>query len=270
MVDGQDRAVPWTPVLLAVLPTSQDNNTATSTAARDDSHKDDSDDYGRSSSSSHQGKKHRSRAAVCGSWQVVMRDVQLAQLPSCPAGASSAADSTDVASGQQGLLAFEGDGGWGLYTSLYPPSLRAAHRRWVGRQLLPLLSNSSTAHQPRDMRLLFAAAKLLRDQATLGLSAFQEVPAWEVLAALQVASSTSTAAAQAAAGAADAAGDNNVKPGLGTVTYALLSALLPLADVLSDRMAVNPSCWVKLQVGGHLPSLCAEHSQPWRLCVRSY
>jgi hypothetical protein len=199
-VAGRDRAVPWTPVRLMLLP---------SAALR----------AGNSSSSSSSSNS----SGACAAWHVVMHDEQ--QLPR-PEGSACVA-----APGQ--LYVLEGDGGSGLYHSLYTSSHRAAVRAWVASDLPALLAAAPQQQQLPPLQLLLTASKLLQDQAALGLSAFGEVPGDEVWAALQAAVNA-TAKVHQLPGAS---------PGFGTALNVLVAPLLPSVEALLDRLAVDGACW---------------------------
>jgi hypothetical protein len=229
-LDGQDRAVRWTPLFLAKLSDSipvNGSNVNTSTAA---------------SSNSLQ------RSLSCGQWVVLMRDEQTAALPNgCEAAASGpAADSTSTGPG----FILEGDGGWGVYRSLYQAPQRAALRQWVVDAVRQAAreanssGNAAAAATGLNVSFVLAASKILQDQAALALSAFEEVPGAELWEILQAAVNATVAAGAALGnGAAGTAG-------FGTVLYTLLMPLLPAVEVLSDR-AGSSACWMHQQVGRH-------------------
>lgn len=149
------------------------------------------------------------------------------------------------------LLMLEGDGGWGLYWSLYPPEQRSELRDWVTHHLLPqqgqkqqqTVGDAATSESVIDPQLLFAAAKVLGDQVSVGLSPFGDVPGWEALAAIGAAYK----AAAAAATAADEQGSTAVQL-VGHVLHTLLLPLLPASEVLLDRLVGNISCWQHVKV----------------------
>lgn len=229
-LDGQDRAVPWMPLFLAKLSDPipvNGSNVNTSTAA---------------SSNSLQ------RSLSCGQWLVLMRDEQTAALPNgCEAAASGpAADSTSTGPG----FFLEGDGGWGVYRTLYPAPQRAALRQWVVDAVRQAAreanssGNAAAAATGLNVSFVLAASKILQDQAALALSALEEVPGAEVWEILQAAVNATVAAGAALGnGAAGTAG-------FGTVLYTLLMPLLPAVEVLSDR-AGSSACWMHQQVGRH-------------------
>jgi hypothetical protein len=170
----------------------------------------------------------------CGIWHVLMREKQQLQLPT-GAGCGSPANESE-------LFVLSGDGGWGLYWALHPAAHRAALRTWVAAELRELLLlDAATAvgdsFNTNNMQLLFTASKILKDQADLAMSLVSEVPGREAWEAVQA----------AAAGATTATGTSDA--GLyGSAIYVLLMPLLPVIDVLADRLSTNTSCRQQLQV----------------------
>lgn len=229
-LDGQDRAVPWTPLYLAMLADTNavnGNNTTSSVTTL------------------------KSQLS-CGQWVVLMRDEQTAALP---VGCGAAASGGNGSSAPGFIL--EGDGGWGVCRTLYPGPQRAALRQWVADAVQQAArevawpegngNSSAAAASSLDLSVVLAASKILQDQAALALSAFDEVPGAELWAVVQAAvNATVAAGASLRNGTAGAAG-------FGTVLYTLLAPLLPAVEVLSDRAGSRP-CWMQQQVGCWVPA----------------
>lgn len=232
--EGQERAVPWTPVYVALLPdfsSAAASNGSNRTAGAIDSSQ-----------------------MLCGQWVVVQHEESSVPLPvGCeqdqPAGRPT---------GPGYIL--EGDGGWGVYRSLYPAEQRAALRAWVVSFVNQAGVEAAAASSSMQLApgLLLVASKVLQDQAALSLSAFGEVPGvelWEVLyTAVQVSLAASTQHRSS-----NRPGD----AGFGTVLFSLLSPVLPVLEVLVDRLAGDKGCWVQQQVS----SCSAAASTIWTVGV---
>lgn len=217
--EGQERAVPWTPVYVALLPDFS------STAASD----------GSNGTAGTIG----SSKMVCGQWVVVQHEESSVPLPAgCAQGQPT---------GPGYIL--EGDGGWGVYRSLYPAAQRAGLRAWVVSFVKQAGVEAAAAGSSMQLPpgLLLVASKVLQDQAALSLSAFGEVPGvelWEVL----------HTAVQAALAASTLRSSNRTEDaGFGTVLFSLLSPVLPVVEVLVDRLAGDKGCWVQQQVSRTVP-----------------
>lgn len=222
---GQERAVPWMPVYVALLPDFS------STAA--------------SNGSNGTAGTINSSRMVCGQWVVVQHEESSLPLPvRCEQGQPT----------EPGYI-LEGDGGWGVYRSLYPAGQRAALRAWVVSFVKQAGVEAAAAGSSMQLPpgLLLVASKVLQDQAALSLSAFGEVPGGELWEVLQTAVQASLAASTLLS--RNRTGD----AGFGTVLFSLLSPVLPVVEVLVDRLAGDKGCWVQQQVS----SCCAAVPIVW-------
>jgi hypothetical protein len=264
--------VPWTPLYITALPDlgiSGSNSSSTAAGSIDSS----------------------TSADSCGQWVVLSKDQHEVALPTgCQTlgpGSTNSSASSFIA---------EGDGGWGLYRTLYTADTRAALRQWVAR--IPtaaaaarrrlqyaegrrLAASSVTASNGTgasgttgtglssglDVQVLLAGSKMLQDLAALALSAFGEVPGAEVWEVLQAAVNASLAASSTnlAHIVQPSSGTGGVQQpaGFGTVLNTLLTPLLPTMDVVLARLAGNRACWLHQQVGcvcggGRVPRCIAD------------
>lgn len=232
-LNGQDRAVSWTPLYVARLP---DLSIAPSSPSNSSSNS--------NADSSSQGQ------VSCGQWVVLRRDEQTLGVPT---GCESLQPANTSAGSQAGPVGYilEGDGGWGVYRSLYTAEQRAVLRQWVVGYVQQVSSTDEAGHSSRvDLGLLLTASKILQDQAALGLSAFGEVPGAEVWEVLLAAVNTSLAAGRtlkqsSSSGPSDG---SQAAVGFGTVLYTLLAPMIPAMEVWMERLAVNKTCWLQQQV----------------------